>query len=113
MHTVHVHTTVHNSTSLDDVGLKGCTQLANLTDLFRAELSQNWHKLQYNTEETFVHDADLDQLHRIPRQSREYDKECVLNGKCDGKEDQWFNEYVRTYSSILPARMYANATNTV
>ena len=100
-HTVHARSTAHNTSTLDGVGLRNCSQLASLRNLFRAELNQNWDKLRLNTAESFHSSFEgliKQQTSRIAKRSRKNDRktQCVLSGKCDGKEDWWFTEYVRT-----------------
>lgn len=72
-----------------------------MLDLFQDELNQNWHKLQDNAGEWILgslKDILEEQPPDIAKRSVDRNKECVLNGKCDRREDEWFNEYVRDYS---------------
>lgn len=98
MHTVHVLSSNHDSKSLQSVGLSSCTPLTSLKDLFQDELIQNWHKLQGNAGEWIqesISNTLEEQPPRYAKRSVDDNKECVLSGKCDGLEDEWFTEYVR------------------
>ena len=96
-HSVHVYTDAHDdAATLERIGLKRCVRLAELQELFKQELKQNWHKLSDTTGESFrgsLLEEIEEQPLRIERRSTD-DKECVLDGKCDGGEDHWFTEYV-------------------
>ena len=100
-HSVHVFSSTHTATSLEAVGLHKCTQLANARDLFRDELNQNWHTLHGYTGESSLRDILEGQPLYITKRSQENDKECVLDGRCSGQEDQWFSEYVRTMRVLI------------
>jgi hypothetical protein len=81
---------------LEAVGLYGCTRLANTRDLFRNELTQNWHKLRDYAGEWIRGSLEgelEEQPSHVVRRSEDIDEECSLNGKCDGQEDKWFTEY--------------------
>lgn len=95
LYTVHVLSSAHNVSSLEAIGLHKCTQLANVRDLFREELSQNWHKLHDYTGELLLGDKLEELPLYVTKRSEEKYVECVLNGNCAGQEDQWFTEYVR------------------
>lgn len=98
VHTVHVLSSNHDLKSLQGVGLSGCTPLTSTRDLFRDELMQNWHKLQDNAGEwiqTSISDILQEQPPLVAKRSIDNNRGCVLSGKCDGLEDQWFTEYVR------------------
>ena len=100
-HSVHVYTTTHDAESMDDIGLKQCVCLAGLHDLFRQELKQNWGKLSHSAGD-WLRGSLLEEIEEKPlriERSTE-DSDCVLDGKCGGKEDHWFTEYVSPSLSL-------------
>jgi murein tripeptide amidase MpaA len=89
-----VYSDAHDAGSLDGVGLKQCVRLTGLHNLFRRELKQNWHKLS-DTAGEWLQESLLEEIEEqsLRTERSTEDKDCVLGGKCDGKEDHWFTEY--------------------
>ena len=106
---VHVYTDAHSAESLEEVGLGQCVRLAGVRDLLRNELRQNWHKLNHRTEDSSLLEEIEGQPHHIEQRSTE-DSECVVDGKCNGKEDKWFTEYVSLYHTALGKISYFEKT---
>ncbi|CAI8016422.1 Metallocarboxypeptidase A-like protein TRV_02598, partial [Geodia barretti] len=93
-HSVHVYSDAHDAGSLDGIGLKQCVRLTGLHNLFRQELKQNWHKLS-DTAGEWLQESLLEEMEEqsLRTERSTEDKDCVLYGKCGGKEDHWFTEY--------------------
>ena len=92
---MHVYSDAHDAGSLDGIGLKQCVRLTGLHNLFRQELKQNWHKLS-DTAGEWLQESLLEEMEEqsLRTERSTEDKDCVLYGKCGGKEDHWFTEYV-------------------
>ena len=102
---MHILSSSHNITSLEQLGLSQCSVLANIRDMVVGELKENSNTLQHTlgewvssevAEELFpdgIQQRLSSNVHTDAKRSTQ-SRDCMLSGKCDGQEDSWFTEYV-------------------